>query len=116
MEQVRVIKKQIVMDLDKNEAPSNPRWVVDRILRFPDGAERPVPDTIALTVEEMRTHLGQAFDAQAADIARDGQERDALRAKLADALAALQAVEAADASWDDTPRAQVAAVLEANRA
>lgn len=86
MEQVRVIKKQLLMDLDKNEAPSNPRWIVDRVLLV-DGVEKIMPDEIALTPEEVETHLSIAVARQAADIASDAQERDAIKAER-DALQA----------------------------
>lgn len=86
MEQVRVIKKQLLMDIDKNEVPSNPRWIVDRVLLV-DGVEKIMPDTITLTTEEVEAHLSVAVARQAADIARDAQERDAIKAER-DALQA----------------------------
>lgn len=95
MEQLRIIKKQLVMDLDKNEAPCGWRWRVDRIVKFPDGAERVVPDEISATAEEVSVHIGAAVSAQAADISRDSAERDELRTNLDKANARLAKIAAA---------------------
>ncbi len=86
MQQIRVIKKQLIMDLDKNEAPSGWRWIVDRIVVFDDGAERVVPDMIQADAAEVSAHLGVAVAQQAVDIANDIVVRDAILAER-DALA-----------------------------
>ncbi len=79
MQELRIVKKQLLLDLDKNEAPTAWRWRVDRFVRFDDGVEKIVPDEIAATPEEVQAHIGAAVLKQAADIRADGQQRDAER-------------------------------------
>lgn len=105
MQELRIVKKQLIMDLDKNEAPSGWRWRVDRFVRFDDGAEKIVPDEIPATEEEVRAHIGVAVAKQAADIAADSKARDALQAQLTTVTAQLAAVREADSDYNARMRA-----------
>ena len=107
MEQLRVVKKQLVLDLDKNEAPTAWRWRVDRFVKFDDGSEKIVPDEIPATAEEVQDHIGAAVGKQAVDIENDRKERETERAaangiarKLADAEGKLARIAQADAQYD----------------
>lgn len=85
-QEIRVVRKQLIMDLDKNEAPVGWRWRVDRVIKFDDGPEKIVPDEIPATSSEVETHIGAAVLAQAADIDADRAERDAVKAERDAAL------------------------------
>lgn len=88
-----------------------------------DGAEV-VPAAVKvrdLTSDEGAAIVGGDAAAKAAQVqslsAQVQTLRDQLAAKtadLAEAIEALRAVAAADAAWDNTPRAQVASILEKN--
>jgi hypothetical protein len=86
MEVKRVIKKQLVLDLDKNEAPSGWRWAVDRVVDFGNG-EQVVPGFVPATADEVESHMRVAIAKQAQDIAADSKERDAIAAARDAALA-----------------------------
>lgn len=81
MQELKVVKKQLVCDLDKNEAPSGWRFVIDRFIKFGDGSEKVVPDTLPLTPEQAKAHIGDAVLKQAADIENFKKERDAFKAE-----------------------------------
>lgn len=82
MLQTKVVKKQFIADLDKNEAPTGFRFKVDRFVTFDDGSEKIIPDEIIATQQEIEAHFGQAVTAQAADIAADKVVRDDLVTQL----------------------------------
>ena len=82
MLQTKVVKKQFIADLDKNEAPTGFRFKVDRFVTFDDGSEKIIPDEIVATQQEIEAHFGQAVTAQAADIAADRVVRDDLAAQI----------------------------------
>jgi len=111
MEQLKVVKKQLILDLDKNGAPTGWRWAVDRFVKFGDGSEKVVPDDIPATAEEVTAHVGSAVALQASDIEADRNERnaaigaltaerDGLAAALRDAEGKLKAIADADAAYD----------------
>lgn len=82
MLQTKVVKKQFIADLDKNEAPTGFRFKVDRFVTFDDGSEKIIPDEIIATQQEIEAHFGQAVTKQADDIAADRVVRDDLVTQL----------------------------------
>ena len=82
MLQTKVVKKQFIADLDKNEAPTGFRFKVDRFVTFDDGSEKIIPDEIVATQQEIEAHFGQAVTKQADDIAADRVVRDDLVTQL----------------------------------
>ncbi len=120
MEQLKIVKKQLVLDLDKNEAPTAWRWRIDRFVRFGDGQEKIISDEIPATPEEVSAHVGAAVARQASDIEADRvkygetiaaltSDRDKLIAALTSANERLALIAQADAAYD----AQVKPVLSA---
>jgi len=108
MLELKVVRKQLVLDLDKNEAPTGWRWRVDRFVRFDDGRETVVADEIPATPEEVQAHIGTAVLKQATDIeadrmARDAvvAERDAMKAERDDARSRLAEIARIDAARDE---------------
>lgn len=116
MEQLKIVKKQLVLDLDKNEAPAAWRWRIDRFVKFDDGSEKIVADEIPATAEEVSAHVGSAVARQAADIERDRIERDktiaGLTAKSAADIEALTAKAATDVNTRDAQLATAAKLNE----
>jgi hypothetical protein len=118
-------KRQLVIDLGKDEMPTAWRWKVVQFLSYEDGSEAAPPRTVEIptTAEEVSAHIGETVVKQAKDIADDKvayeasltaltAERDVARAKLALATEALNAVTAADQSWDEAVRVKVIAALQ----
>lgn len=93
--------------------------------RVEDAGKEIVPPSIKivdLTPEEGAAILGAGAADKAAEVQSLNAQFDgfratiaALEARLARAVAALNAVAAADASWDNTPRSQVAAAIDENK-
>ena len=88
-------KRQLVVDLGKNEVPSAWRWRVVKFIRYDDGTDVVPPQSVEVDADpaEVAAHIGAAVVAQAADIAADRVERDAIRADLAAERAAKAAAE-----------------------
>ena len=106
-------KRQLIIDLGAHEAPTAWRWRVVQFLRYEDGTDAAPPrhTEVEASAEEVATHIGAAVIAQARDVEGDRAELAILRAKLAKAKTALDAVIAADAGWDEAVRAKVTEAL-----
>lgn len=82
--------------VDKNGVPVGFHWIVLR--RFTDEEGNALGETrteVALTNEELETHISAGLVAQAADIEADRLERDALAQELADVKTERDALAAA---------------------
>lgn len=108
----RIEKRQLIIDLGKDEAPTAWRWRVVKFFTYADGSEAGTKhDEIPATDEEVAEHISAAVLSQARDIAADRAEMDAVKAKLASAVIALNAVVKADQSWDEAVREHVVKAL-----
>ena len=123
MLQTKVVKKQFIADLDKNEAPTGFRFKVDRFVTFDDGSEKIIPDEIVATQQEIEAHFGQAVTKQADDIAADRAVRDDLVTQLSAKDVELvqkttlltekdRLIEAKDAALSEKDAALAAAIAE----
>lgn len=89
--------------VDKNGVPCGWRWKINRTIFFDDGSSTDVTVWSSFSSEDLSAHISQALVAQAADIAADAAERDALRSELETVTAERDALRAAQAQPSELP-------------